>query len=428
MPKFFNAGQQASKTPFWLLWEGRFRASSALVVLVFILVGCTATPIFEEIAPTATPTPEPQSAWGRINTLAQAERLDAPALHADAEMAFAWTGTDANGVRMFAQTRGVTRPLAIDSFFPFDEMLFPAAQGGYHLLWLDRTAQDEALFLQSARFSRDAIAELGANPVSLLPARRYSAVSLPDNSVQVVWSSVSQNTPDLYATTLDPDGRIAFAERIEPEGDYPALVYTDAAIHLFWLEADGQQAYAARLVDNQLVLKRPLAYLDGLRRGDFVENFQVSMTETHLYIFWQIRRSAGERDIWYTSGALDNFAPLHDPHQLRVITNMPDDVDLPRFDTYSEMALAYGVQARFLSTLPAATEPLPLAVQAGSELGLAYFQAGRLVGYQRVVETELILGQPNFALDDAGHFYLAWADSRQLSTADLLWTTNRESR
>lgn len=393
-----------------------------------LMIGCTPEPAAAPPVPTLTPAP--QSAWGRVETLAQAERLDAPAMHVEAgdDIAFAWAGTDANGVRLFAQTRGITRPLALDAFYPFDERLLPAAQGGYHLLWLDRTADSENLFVQSALFSRDAIAELGPNTVSNLPARRYDAVSLPDGGVQVVWSSAARTSPDLYAATIDPGGRIAFPERIELEGDYPALVYRDGAVHIFWLELDGQQAYTAQLVDNQLVLKRPLAYLAGLGVGDFVEQFAASMTETHLYLFWQVRRDDGERDIWYASGALEALSPLRDPQPLHIIIHMPDDADLPRYDTYGELALAYGVRARFVAALPTSGDPLPLAVQAGGELGLAYFQMGQLVGYQRIIETELMLGHPHLARDAAGRLYVAWADSRRPTEADLLWTRQPSTR
>lgn len=422
MYKFLEVNSQRKPQSEMRLWERGLLGLGFVLTCLLFGTGCTTTPQNDPL-PTSTPTPA-ASAWGKIEMLTQAERLDAPAMLVDEDKSpvFAWRGADANGARLFAQTRGVTRPLALAAFYPFDEMLFPAAQGGYHLLWLDRTADDEALYVQSARFSRDAIAELGANNVSTLPARRYDAVALPDERVQVVWSSVPQQAPNLYAAMIDSNGRIAFAEEIELEGDYPSLAYHDEAVHLYWLEEAGQQAYTARLVDNQLVLKRPLAYLEGISLGDIVEHFHISMTETHLYIFWQVRRDNGERDIWYTSGALDDFSPLPDPQVLRVIINMPDEVDLPRFNTYDDMALAYGVQARFLATLPSTSEPLPLVVQAGSELGLAYFQSGTLVGYQRIVQTELILGQPTFTTDAAGNFYLAWSDSRHPTTANLLWT------
>ncbi len=113
---------------------------------LILLAACTA-------APTPTPTPTATPATSAI-TLTQTPQTDAPALLLrDGQITAAWIGSDQRGVHQDARTLsgdtlGDVITLPLPPTYPYDQQLFPAADGGLQLLWLELRQQrsDHALF------------------------------------------------------------------------------------------------------------------------------------------------------------------------------------------------------------------------------------------------------------------------------------------
>src|SRR5690606_36568070 len=142
-----------------------------LLLIAVLFAGCPSTP------------PPPQSAWGGVITIAQAEQMSAPALWEDGQrLTAAWIGADEGGVHHDARVvdaGGALTPgtiLPLPPARPHRQTLLPAADGLLHLMWIDANPAGENR-LYSALLTPDLRVERG--PVELSSAPTYAYAALP---------------------------------------------------------------------------------------------------------------------------------------------------------------------------------------------------------------------------------------------------------
>jgi len=63
------------------------------------------------------------------------------------------------------------------------------------------------------------------------------------------------------------------------------------------------------------------------------------------------------------------------------------------------------------------------AVWDGTQLGVLYWQAGEIVGYQAVAPVDLLIGAPTLTTNRDRHLYLTWSYPSAAGYADLLLTS-----
>ena len=65
-----------------------------------------------------------------------------------------------------------------------------------------------------------------------------------------------------------------------------------------------------------------------------------------------------------------------------------------------------------------ASDVLPIAAEIdGNKVGVLYFEAGRVAGYQPVALTGSLLGTPRLASDQDRFLYLIWSDPQETGAA-----------
>lgn len=374
-----------------------YRVNKALQILgiCFFLAACS--PQIDSTQP-ALPSLElsslPSSLWGEVQAITQAEDMNAPAiLGLSRGLFFVWTGSQEGEARLFS--RGVTASsqiMALKAFYPLEPQLF-AADERVLLLWLDRNASTVDMRLQAALLNEIGIAERGIITLSDVPTRRYSAIEAGENSMAIVYSGGFGEVNNLYLRRIDTNGLGFIEANLRHDADFPALLADAGGESLFWLEGDGKNAYHARLGERELSTVRRIGRIT-LAEDEVVEDFRVAYDGSFAYLFWQIRKWDGSRYILYSAG-------------------FPD----------GEFSEAQRINATWAVPANESNENgLPVALNIGNQLGIAYFQAGTMGAFQPIVESGALIGRPNLRLLPNARLALAWSSPRPDGFANLLYT------
>lgn len=370
------------------------------LALLWLLAACQ--------SPVTDPTPIPP--WGEPVTLAEVEQGDAPALHVGSNGISAfWIGADSAGVHQDArQLRdGELSPvtvLPLPPKNPYDQRVFPAANGNLHLLWLDRNA-DDMLALFAALIAPDFRVER-MTAVSGGLALRYAAVSDGAGGLWVAWSGGMLSEPTVYLRRIDAAGRPLDSRTIAHDATFPALTRSnEGVVTLYWIQQG--QVIGAR-IDGEPLEPRALTSTVSLRDGDLLEGLSAALDTHTAYLFWNISRANGEAETWYASAAL-NGGSWSAPARLAV-----DVLTDERFATgfgVGEVSAARTGDQPLAWASPAAGQfdVLPVAVQSEGGLGIAYFRDGIPVGYSEVITGERLIGFPSLHIESDGNLVLAWA-------------------
>lgn len=364
--------------------------------LIFLLVACGTE------APPNTPTPEnqplPDSAWGDVLLVAQAEQLQAPSfVPLNNGLFFAWTGSQEGEARLFS--RGIndrTQIMALKAFHPSQQNLY-AGNGEVMMLWLDRNFNTTDMRLQAARLSQNGIAEVGIITISDIATRHYSAIHSDPEVVTIVYSAGLGLLSNLYLQRIDVQARPFTQEELRVDADFPALLADESGLVLFWLEDTGQRAYSARLGDNALSEINLVGRVN-IGSEASVEAFYVAFDGTYAYLFWQIRSWDASRYVIMSAGTIGG-----------------------------EFSEAVRIEANFAIPAENTTSAgLPVALNIGNQLGIAYFSGGVMGEFQPIVDSGVLLGAPNIALLPNGQLALAWSMPATNGYANLFYTEQNQ--
>ncbi|NWG16270.1 MAG: hypothetical protein HXY41_06505 [Chloroflexi bacterium] len=374
----------------------------------------------------AAAAPEPAVGWPAV-TVGQAEQSAAPALWADAEgVMLAWVGADETGIHQDARTiipGGLTAAvvLPLPPTRPYGQQLSAAAGSDRHLLWLDADAEGQNR-LYAAVITGALAVKRGPTPVSAQITRRYAILPNGDGTLWVVSGGGLAAEPGLYAHFLDPAGRPRQENPapIVTNADWPSFIqWGDGAAELFWRQpSDGTVKHAPFAVETgTLGSPAPLTTLN-LAAGDRLDNLSAARDHTHGYLFANITHADGERETRFAGGEA-GAADWGEMRRLGIAVTT-DHTFAVSFNAGAVMAAGTG--ARWLSlAAPAAGdfESLPVAVMAGDDLGIVYFQGGQPAGFQIIAPDANLIGTPALQADRERFLYLAWAQPTAAGTAAL---------
>lgn len=420
-PHRYGAGKSNAASPRNLLFF-------IFVILGMILSACSNVSPETAVAtpgslPTLEPVNLPNSAWGNVQLVAQAETLEAPAFLSlpDGSMVFSWTGAQENEARLYSRgVMGNGQIMAFKAYFPFEQDLINYPDG-ILTLWLDRTDEQENLRLRMGLFSSDGIAKLGPANVSDLRTQRYSAQKLPEDYLYTVWSGGIASVSNLYLQTIDEFMRPIKSKELRVDADYPALLNIDNKLYLFWLEANGRDVYTAHLEDDALTDIRRVAQtqIDG---SIAIDDFSAAYDGETVYLFWNLRLPDDSREVLFSTGLPDkgDFSP---PTALGISAAGDIGVQTPyKLSDVHGAALSDGNRVSWASPVSDAEDMLPVAVNLGEELGVAFFQKGQLVAYQSVVQSGKLIGLPNLQIINQVNLALSWSAPSTRPYANLFFT------
>jgi len=391
----------------------------ALILLAwmcFLVSACTAST-------NASPTPTPElSPWGTVHALAFSEYPSAPAVIADGVTMFAWAGTDAREARLYAHPADAASPtiLALKASAPLEVQMYAAAAGRFHLLWRDDVEGQLHLFY--GLFNAEAVAEWGAYDMSEQTIYNSTALSLPDGGLRVVYSGGWAVEPRLFVQDLDGRGRSQFPIALEQAGDFPTVLPFDETVWLFWQTEDGA-VWQGHLEGNALVEPQSITLTPTLAAGDAITHLSASGDATYRYLFWQVVRSDGSAETWYAVG--EKTGLIWSPAMRLTIPTIGANTTQTGYQVGDVVAVERGAEAvGWSAPLGGVQTIVPIAVQTGDALGIAYLQAGNIMGYQRLVGVGRMIGRPALALRPDRSLVLAWSEPN-VNAAALHWIASR---
>jgi hypothetical protein len=368
--------------------------------------------------------------WGNVTVLGATTQSAAPQLAVSSEWVMAvWRSTAEGEVRHIARHALSGNPtiLALKAFHPYNYQLLPATQDRFHLLWLDRNLDGETPRLFAALIGADAVALLGNSTLADQAVWRYSTLTDGAGGVRVVWSGGLANQPALYTQTIDALGRIRFPSRLLANADYPAVArLPDGQVAVYWLQKGMVQRgqLGATETGETLTNNATLTNSITLNLGDRLERFTVAHDTTHGYLFWQLVRANGSAEVWWTSGALAETTWAA-PQRWQMPTRGAAFVETG-FNSGSVIAPVNDPQPIAWATALNDSQPfVPVAVNWGSTLGVAYLRGGRVAGYQTLTDSGKLLAAPSITTDQANHLYVAWSAMTEQPLAALLLTATR---
>lgn len=341
----------------------------------------------------------------------------------------AWASPDAEKMRLYARHAITGQPviLVLPAYSPLDVSLYPAQVNDFHLLWIDRTGDAEFLRLLGGRISPDAVAQLGANPLSPDPVYHYTALSTEDDGLLVVWSGGLPSEPMLYLQMLDALGRVRFPEVLVSDSDYPALAHTpDNTRWLFWILRE-KEVLRAPLDEQTLGAVTPVTPMLYLASTDQLQSMTAAVDGDYGYLFWQIVRADGTPEVWFTSGKLDSAENWQYPRWLKIAVDEAQTIDSD-FNARAVNAAQeseHGQAIHWAAPLNGQNETVPVAVNMGDFTGVLYFREGAVIGYESVVKTGVLSGAPAIAADGEEHLTLAWSQAGNDALSALRYTTTR---
>ena len=392
-----------------------------LSISVFALLFCSACQ--------TTPMPAlPRSSWGDVVTVAQAEQSAAPAIWADpSRVVAAWIGSDNAGVHQDArqwidEAFSPVTVLPLPPTHPYAQSLLSGTTDSLHLLWLDANETGETQ-LFSALITSELQVERGPTPVSEALALHYAAAADPTGRIWVAWSGGLLSEPVLYLRALDEAGRPQISQRIAFKAQFPALIRAnDGTVLLFWLERGQLMRTTVRngVVSESVALTSSVY----IAAGDRLHSLSLGLDQTHAYVFWNVTRSTGKDETWFTSGAIaaDSWAQ---PVPLSIAVDDSTTLETG-FNTGAASGTALGeTPLTWAAPLAAQYNLLPVAVQSPNGLGIIYLRQCLPVGYQEVVSGVSLIGEPTLTSDRNRDLYLAWSEPAATTAAELRLTSTR---
>lgn len=396
-----------------------------LLIIILIVTACSGT---------AEP-PRP-TRWGQVYTLDYSEQADAPALWASSPLLnMTWIAISDFIHQDMQQWREddftQTVALRLPSGHPFSQMLLPSGLANTHLLWLDSDENDTSqLRLYGALVPLDMDVARGRVRLSDRLTLRYTAVTDGGSGLWVVWSGGRVDESALFSQRIDPQGRPLPPEQIVSAADWPALIRAnDGRMWLFWIEAGGNRVFRATYSDGVVTDSQAIISVPPLNPGDRLDTFRAALDNTHIYLFWNITRLDGSHETWWTSAPID--APRWRQAGRLGLLAIPSQPMETGYNTGSgERAVPGESWALWTIPLHEQAPMLPAAAQVGLEVGVIFFQAGELAGYQGVVSlaetpTGGLLGIPSIATDRDRHLYVGWAEPTEEGYAEINMTSTR---
>lgn len=350
----------------------------------------------------------PQTLWGQAQIIDDVTSTHTAALTANNQrVLLAYSSVEEDDSRHLAATDTLSpRILALKAFYPFDHMLLPAANDLTHLLWIDRSAENDTLHLQSATVKPDLVAELG--PINLSrdqQARRYDAVSTLNSGAVIVWTAENALSPALYMARIDGQGRATFPARLISEADYPRTVSRDDGTVVLYFVSRGA-LWRGVLREDTLTQRVRLGNIPPTSRGDYLREMYIGADRTHDYLLWQVDRADGQREVWWTAGRHDALT-WADPVRLGV--TVADETVQTTFNSGNVQAAGSG-DMWLSDARPVRVRGgvMPAATYDGDAVGVVYFSGGEIIGYQSIVPAAHVLHAPALAIDNNRHLYLTW--------------------
>jgi hypothetical protein len=386
-------------------------------LLVIVLVGCASAPAQE------------QSLWGRVHTLAETEQSHAPAIWVQPEgsLTAAWIGADEIGVHQDARTVlssavGDTITLPLPPVHPTAQQLLPARDGKLHLLWQDANANRE-MRLYAALLTPELMVERGPTVISDQLTLRYAAVAQPNGQILTVWSGGLPAEPALYLQRIDERGLPRAPVLLARDADWPALAQSnDGSLYIFWRQSSDGRFSGGQLQGDQII--RDEGGLPSLEQDDRLHQMDIGLDATHLYLFWNLTRAAGDNQTWMISRPLD-ASGWSSPNLVGTGEAQENTLQTGLNTGTVASAQAGDLRLTWAAPMPGQFEVLPVAGRLGDDLAVVYFQAGAIAGYQRVAPVQTLIGPPALLPDRDRYLYLAWAEPQELGRAALKLTSSR---
>lgn len=381
-------------------------------IVLLLMLALAAVACAPASAPPQETTQVAPAVWSAPLTLAQAPQADAPALAlSSGQIIAAWIGGDERGVHQDARRWldgrwGDALTLPLPPVHPYDQRLFPAAGGSAHLLWLDQ-GDDGKTHLFSAFLAPDLTVQRG--PVSLSDglALSYSAVPDGQGGLWAAWSGGLLAEMSVSARHVDDAGRpLLEAAQVAEDGTCPALVRAaDGAVWLFWVS--GGQLMRQRI--DAAGSAQAVTSAISLAPGDRLIDVRAALDTSTAYFFWNITRSAGTTETWFTAGALD--APnWPQPQRLRITVDAAARVE-SGLKIGDVSAASPGIQTPLRWAEPAAgqRESVLAAVESDDGLGILLMRGGQVVGYALAAPGVRLIGVPALVVGADGDVDLAWS-------------------
>lgn len=393
---------------------------------VMLLAACAPLTAFDATPPALTR----YSTWGTVWTVGRAPTLDAPALLTDTDSLWLAWADSARGLVVQRRTLSADRLLheAIITLEgradPRAVTLHPIGEEGLLVLWLAQDSSGEAR-LFAAALDREALS-LTLVPLAISDARtlRYSAASNGVGGLWVVWSGGAIAEPSLYVLAVDGVGRAQVPTLLMQNADNPAFALTaDGALRLFWLRADEGTPHAAPFVEGRLTDTHTLTTPAPLTSTDRLVSLNAAFDRTHGYLFWNVVDAGGVARVYISVGDAGTW----NTPRLLGIGSRAGDAPQVGFNARTVAAAAYGESSvAWLMPLDGVGDTLPVAVWLGDAWGAVYFQAGELMGMQRIFTPQAAaLGLPALSTDRDRHLVMGWSAPRDDDAALLEVTTTR---
>ncbi len=401
----------------------RFVRRCLFLALAIGPVACT------PVAPTPV-QPQPSLPWSAAVTVAEAFHLDAPAVGLAGE---AWAVVWADGPDLFFRRvvpDGVVQAaqtLNLGGRTPWNPVLLPAPEEGWHLLWQDVDAFGDAR-LFNARLASDGLLLRGPVTVSAGAVTQVAAAPGDDGAVIVVWADDAPR-PTLYGQRIDAQGRpVGTATQIARGASHPALARTVGGLWaLAWLSSDdagGSRQALVRLSDRPLPWEgeaEPLAlgevsladvtgYVETVRLGlDRAQGYlfvdrrdaMTGLPRTDALIFSLDADSAATPVVRLEALALPAVAPATTPDVITGFNTGP---------AFAPLSAGEGTPVGWPAPAWGQFDALPVAFEAGGAVVVGYFRGGGLIGWQPVGIGARAGGALGLWTDRERHLTLAWAD------------------
>jgi hypothetical protein len=396
------------------------RPVGIILFLAVLMTGCTP----QEVIPVRTlPT-----TWGDATHIADAPLTESPIIALTPQRIWwAWTDEKQAEVRHLAQLSTQTSPtiLALSAWQPTHYRLLPALNNRTHWLWLDnQNAESTRPTLKLALVNPDLVAELGAKPLSVDVAHRFSAVSMKDAAMRVVWSEGDAGSVGLYTIAVDGRGRVPRRVLLRAEGDYPTLVSArDGTVWLYWLH--DKRVWRGRLLGDTLEDVTSLMSMPTLNNDQWLQTFTASMDDNRTYLFWQVVDTRQRAQVWLTSGGAEP-STWTSVQRLGVGMNSTGNVETGFNSGNVPQARNGATWIEWATPLVGQFSTVPLVSTIGQDLLVIYLRNGEIIGAQPLASITMLYAPPNIISDPDRHLYVTWTQTKDAQTAELWYTSTTE--
>jgi hypothetical protein len=398
------------------------RPACAILFLAVLMASCTPEAVI--------PVRSLSTAWGDATHIADAPLTESATIALTPQRVWwGWTDEKQAEVRHLAQLSTQNSPtiLAISAWQPTQYRLLPALNNRTHWLWLDnQNATSTRPTLKLALVNPDLVAELGAKPLSVDMAHRFSAVSLSDSAMRVVWSEGEVGSVGLYTVAVDGRGRVPRRTLLRAEGDYPTLVTArDGTMWLYWLH--DKRVWRGRVAGDTLEEIVGLMSMPTLRNDQWLQAFTASMDDNRTYLFWQMVDTRQNAELWLTSGANDP-STWTSVQRLGVSMNNSSGNVETGFNSGTVNQARNGENwVEWATPLVGQFSTLPLISTVGQDLMVIYLRNGEIIGAQSLASITALYAPPNIISDPDRHLYVTWTQAKDTQTAEL-WYTSTQAR